>query len=65
MLLCYFFFICLFYCHDLYKKIQGDQILRFFFMYLLFLGIVQKKLYAMKLKNALTQTGKLRLGDKI
>lgn len=42
-----------------YTKIQGDQILGFF-MYLLFLGIVQNN--AMKLDDALTQIGKLCSG---
>lgn len=42
-----------------YTKIQGDQILGFF-MYLLFLGIVQNN--TMKLDDALTQIGKLCFG---
>lgn len=44
-----------------YTKIQGDPILGFF-MYLLFLGIVQN--YSMKLDNALIQKGKLCFGGE-
>lgn len=49
------FTLCLFYCHVHTKS----RVIKFwgFFMYLLFLGIVQNN--TMKLDNALTQIGKL------
>lgn len=51
--------LCSFYCHILYKK---SRVIKFwgFFMYLLFLGIVQNN--TMKLDNALIQIGKLCFG---
>lgn len=50
------FILCLFYCHVHTKK---SRVIKFwgFFMYLLFLGIVQNN--TMKLDNALTPIGKL------
>lgn len=58
--ICYAVLLCLFYCHVLHKK--KSRVIKFwgFFMYLLFLGIVQNN--TMKLDNALTQIGKLCFG---
>lgn len=58
------FLLCLFYCHVLYKK-KKSRVIKFwgFFMYLLFLGIVQND--TMKLDNALTQIGKLCVGKNL
>lgn len=54
------FLLCLFYCHVLYKKSRVSKFWGFF-MYLLFLGIVQNN--TMKLDNARTQIGKLCFGN--
>lgn len=60
MLLVFVSPLCLFYCHVLHKK--KSRVIKFwgFFMYLLFLGIVQNN--TMKLDNALSQIGKLCSG---